>query len=122
MPTAQAHRRRSDWAQPRAAPDRAIIGQAASPALGWRPDAVAVSTLARVRASDDALGGLLQRCVAGRCACGGECGQKKKGHTAVRRLARADQPTLARAADPKHCCEEKDCTRPDKAGSGADAT
>ena len=96
--------------------------RAPAPASAWQPDAAAESALSRVRASDDALGGLLQRCVGGRCDCGGKCGRKRSDAKAGRQLARIAQPTLQRAADPKHCCDEKGCSKPDKDGSGADAT
>lgn len=37
-------------------------------------------------------------------------------------MARLSRQVLAREADPKHCCEEKDCERADKQGSGANAS
>jgi hypothetical protein len=121
MPTAQLHGRPASAGRPRAAVARAHARPAPSPAR--RPSPAGAASLARLRARDDALGTLLQRCVAGRCDCGGDCGDKEKEER--RRLVQrtpANGPTLARVADPKACCKDSDCSVPDEGGSGAGAS
>jgi len=77
---------------------------------------------AREAARDDALGALLQRCVAGRCHCAGGCESEDRTTRAIPEPPRSAGLMLSRDADPKQCCAENACERPDAKGSGAEAS
>ena len=91
--------------------------------MARQADGASATARARQVAAGDALGGLLARCVAGRCDCGGACATDAE-QRAQRELqrAKATRRTLSRVADASMCCSDDACMEPDKAGSGATAT